>query len=44
MTGIILAGGKNTRMGCHKAFIEICGERVINRIYRTLEKVTSNII
>jgi len=39
MTGIIIAGGKNTRMGREKAFLDIGGERIIDRIlsiYRDL--------
>ena len=31
ITGIILAGGKNLRMGKNKAFLEINGERIIDR-------------
>lgn len=31
MTGIILAGGKNLRMGRNKAFLEVDGERIIDR-------------
>jgi molybdopterin-guanine dinucleotide biosynthesis protein A len=30
-TGIILAGGKNLRMGRNKAFLEINGQRIIDR-------------
>jgi len=33
-TGIILAGGKNLRMGQNKAFLEVQGERIIDRIQR----------
>lgn len=33
-TGVILAGGKNLRMGQNKAFIEVQGERIIDRIKR----------
>jgi molybdopterin-guanine dinucleotide biosynthesis protein A len=33
-TGIILAGGKNLRMGQNKAFIEVQGERIVDRIRR----------
>jgi molybdopterin-guanine dinucleotide biosynthesis protein A len=33
-TGIILAGGKNLRMGQNKAFLEVRGERIIDRIKR----------
>ena len=39
MTGIILAGGKNSRMGIDKAFIKINGSRMIDKtmdIYRRL--------
>jgi len=31
ITGIILAGGKNLRMGKNKAFLEVNGERIIER-------------
>jgi molybdopterin-guanine dinucleotide biosynthesis protein A len=31
-TGIILAGGQNLRMGKNKAFLEINGQRIIDRI------------
>jgi molybdenum cofactor guanylyltransferase len=31
ITGIILAGGKNLRMGRNKAFLEINGQRIIDR-------------
>lgn len=39
LTGIILAGGKNTRMGTNKAFLEINGTRLMDKtldIYRQL--------
>lgn len=32
MSGIILAGGKNLRMGQNKAFLEVEGQRIIDRI------------
>jgi molybdopterin-guanine dinucleotide biosynthesis protein A len=32
MTGIILAGGKNSHMGTNKAFLEIDGIRLIDNI------------
>jgi molybdenum cofactor guanylyltransferase len=32
MTGVILSGGKSARMGTNKAFLEIEGERLIDRI------------
>ena len=31
MTGIILSGGKNSRMGTNKAFLEVEGKRLIDR-------------
>jgi len=31
VTGIILAGGKNLRMGKNKAFLEVNGQRIIDR-------------
>ena len=34
ITGIILAGGKNLRMGKNKAFLEVNGERIIDRTKR----------
>jgi len=44
MTGIILCGGKNTRMGQNKAFIEIDGERIIDRTVRILGEIFSEVI
>lgn len=44
MTGIILTGGKNTRMGENKAFIEIHGEKIIDRTIRILRGVFDEII
>lgn len=44
MTGIILCGGQNTRMGKNKAFIEIDGERIIDRTIRILGEVFNEII
>jgi molybdenum cofactor guanylyltransferase len=37
ITGIILSGGKSTRMGTNKAFIEIDGVPMIERIYGLLK-------
>jgi molybdopterin-guanine dinucleotide biosynthesis protein A len=34
ISGIILAGGKNLRMGKNKAFLEVNGERIIDRTKR----------
>ena len=44
MTGIILAGGKNSRMGTNKAFLEINGIRLIDNILAIYQKVFSEII
>lgn len=44
MTGIILAGGKNSRMGTNKAFLEIDGIRLIDNIIAVYQKIFSEII
>jgi len=44
MTGIILAGGKNSRMGTNKAFLEIDGIRLIDNILAVYRKIFSEII
>lgn len=44
MTGIILSGGKNIRMGENKAFIEIEGIPIINRIYNLFQRLFKEII
>jgi molybdopterin-guanine dinucleotide biosynthesis protein A len=44
MTGIILAGGKNSRMGTNKAFLEIDGTRLIDNILAVYQKIFSEII
>ena len=44
MTAIILAGGKSSRMGCDKAFIEIEGLPVIKRQLSKLRKIFNKII
>ena len=44
MTGIILSGGKSVRMGRDKAFIEIDGIPIIQRIYNIFEKLFNEII
>ena len=38
ITGIILAGGKNSRMGVNKAFLEIDGKRLIDNILTIYKK------
>jgi molybdopterin-guanine dinucleotide biosynthesis protein A len=43
-TGIILAGGKNLRMGQNKAFIEVQGERIIDRIRRIFVDIFEEVL
>ena len=43
-TGIILAGGKNRRMGENKAFLEINGERLIDRTLAVFRKIFHDIV
>lgn len=44
MTGIILAGGKSTRMGRDKAFININGVSIIDNTINVFRKIFSEII
>jgi molybdopterin-guanine dinucleotide biosynthesis protein A len=44
ITGIILAGGKNTRMGVNKAFLDIDGLRLIDRTLDIYRRIFSEII
>ena len=44
MTGVILSGGKNRRMGTNKAFLEIDGERLIDRTMRIFKDVFQEVI
>ena len=44
ITGIILSGGKSTRMGENKAFIEIGGIPILKRIHTLFEKLFNEII
>jgi molybdopterin-guanine dinucleotide biosynthesis protein A len=44
MTGIILAGGKNSRMGMEKAFLKIGGIRLIDRILGVYKEIFTEII
>jgi len=45
MTGIILSGGKNIRMGGeNKAFVEVEGKRIIDRTIRLFKEVFAEII
>ena len=44
MTGLILAGGKNSRMGTNKAFLKIDGIRLIDNILAGYKNIFSEII
>ena len=44
MTGIILSGGKNSRMGTNKAFLEIDGIRLIDKTINIYREIFSEII
>lgn len=44
MTGIVLSGGENKRMGRDKAFLEIAGRPLIEHILQSLRHVTDKII
>ncbi|MBN2539654.1 MAG: molybdenum cofactor guanylyltransferase [Deltaproteobacteria bacterium] len=44
MTGIILSGGKNARMGENKSFIKRDGERIIDRTIRILSDIFQEIV
>ncbi|PLR81587.1 molybdenum cofactor guanylyltransferase [Bacillus canaveralius] len=43
-TGIILAGGKSSRMGTNKAFLEVGNQAVIERIIAELSKIVSDLV
>ncbi len=44
VTGVILAGGKNIRMGGSKAFLEIAGQRIIDRTVELFKGIFSQVI
>lgn len=44
ITGIILAGGKSSRMGTNKALLEINGVPAIKRLKNELELITDDIV
>src|SRR5512147_1615222 len=43
MTGVVLAGGRSTRMGTNKALLELGGMRIIERLVRTLRPLFSEL-
>jgi len=44
ITGVILAGGKNSRMGSDKGLLEVEGKRIIERIMDELKQVVDEIL
>jgi molybdopterin-guanine dinucleotide biosynthesis protein A len=44
MTGIILSGGENSRMGANKAFVVIEGERLIDRTLKIFKDLFREVI
>ncbi|MCE5264030.1 MAG: molybdenum cofactor guanylyltransferase [Deltaproteobacteria bacterium] len=44
MTGVILSGGKCSRMGANKAFLTVEGERLIDRTVRLFRKIFDEVI
>ncbi|MEH7390121.1 molybdenum cofactor guanylyltransferase [Bacillus sp. JJ1503] len=44
VTGIIMAGGRSSRMGTNKALLPIGGKTVIERIVQELSKIVSDLV
>lgn len=44
ITGVILSGGGNTRMGGNKAFLEVDGQRIIDRTAKLFQRIFSQVI
>ncbi len=44
VSGILLAGGKSARMGTDKAFLDIGGERLIDRILKVYKSLFDDIV
>jgi len=44
MTGVILSGGRNSRMGENKAFLQVDGERLIDRTVRIFREIFGEVI
>ncbi len=43
MTGVVLAGGRSTRMGTNKALLELGGARIIERLLRAIRPLFQEI-
>lgn len=44
LIGAILAGGRNTRYGAHKALAEVGGLRIVDRVRRALDEATGTVV
>lgn len=44
VTGVILAGGVSSRMGCNKALLRLGGIPLIERVYRTMRRLFDEIL
>jgi molybdopterin-guanine dinucleotide biosynthesis protein A len=44
VTGVILAGGKSTRYGTNKAFAEVHGTKLIERVVQTMERLFERLL
>ena len=44
VSGIVLAGGKSRRMGCDKAFLQVGGQPLIQRVVAVLRLVADDLI
>jgi len=44
ITGVVLAGGKSSRMGCEKALLTLDGDTFLARVIRTLQEIFESVI
>jgi molybdopterin-guanine dinucleotide biosynthesis protein A len=44
LLGVVMAGGRNTRYGGLKAFAEVGGTRIVDRVIKTLRSVTDDVV
>jgi molybdopterin-guanine dinucleotide biosynthesis protein A len=44
VTGVILAGGQSQRMGKDKAFLEVAGQRIIDRTVRLFQQIFPHVM